>query len=163
MLPGYVAGVYKHEECHIDLVRLCAFAKVRMIHEEAQGLDISKKLVLLNNNRPSIRYDVLSIDIGCQPKPLSAEFSNGLFPLIPVKPIDSFSSRWTDLLNKILNQPINQSFHIVTVGGGAGGVELTFAIHHRLHKELRELGRDNGMIRMSIITRGARLLTTHSK
>src|ERR1700739_638045 len=39
MLPGYVAGHYTFEECHIDLGRLATFAGARVIREEAIGLD----------------------------------------------------------------------------------------------------------------------------
>ena len=35
MLPGYVAGQYTKEECHIDLVRLARFANATLVHAEA--------------------------------------------------------------------------------------------------------------------------------
>ncbi len=40
MLPGYVAGHYTYDDCHIDLAMLAQWAGVRFIHAEAQGLDL---------------------------------------------------------------------------------------------------------------------------
>ncbi|HEX3416620.1 MAG TPA: hypothetical protein VHT21_09485, partial [Stellaceae bacterium] len=39
MLPGYVAGHYSLDECHIDLGRLARFAEARLIRDDAIGLD----------------------------------------------------------------------------------------------------------------------------
>lgn len=76
MLPGYVAGFYTKEECHIDLVRLCAFANARLIHEEASGIDTKKKLIYFKTDRPPIRYNILAIDIGITPKPIKFDTNN---------------------------------------------------------------------------------------
>ena len=46
MLPGYVAGHYSLEECHIDLGRLARFAGARLIRDEAIGLDRADCAVL---------------------------------------------------------------------------------------------------------------------
>src|SRR6185295_526472 len=66
MLPGYVAGLYRFNEYHIDLVRLARFAGARLIHDEAAGLDRSAQRVLCRGH-PAIRYDVVSLDIGSTP------------------------------------------------------------------------------------------------
>jgi NADH dehydrogenase FAD-containing subunit len=39
MLPGYVAGLYEFDDCHIDLRPLTQFAHVQMIVDRAVGLD----------------------------------------------------------------------------------------------------------------------------
>ena len=67
MLPGYVAGHYRFDECHIDLVRLARFAGARLIHDEAIGLDRGRRQVLCRGH-PPIRYDFVSLDIGSTPR-----------------------------------------------------------------------------------------------
>ena len=142
MLPGYVAGHYKLEECHIDLVPLARLAGARLIHAAAVRLDLERKLVHVASRttttthnksgdsnrsiyleRPPIEYDVLSINVGITPDtgsvPGAAKYATA------VKPIDSFVSRFDKML-------LARGAKIAIVGGGAGGVELCLALHHRL-------------------------------
>src|SRR5947207_6241085 len=97
MLPGYVAGLYSFAECHIDLVRLARFAGARLIHGGAVGLARSARRVLCRGH-PSIRYDVVSLDIGTTPRlddvPGAAEHT------VSVKPISHFAARWEALLER---------------------------------------------------------------
>jgi selenide,water dikinase len=126
MLPGYVAGHYRFEECHIDLRRLARFAGARLIHDEAVGLDRGKYQVLCKDH-PSIRYDIVSLDIGSTPRlgdiPGAAEHT------IPVKPIAQFAERWEALLDRARDAG---KVRLAIVGGGAGGVELAMSAQHRL-------------------------------
>lgn len=164
MLPGHIASFYSSDECHIDLIKLTSFAQVRLIHCEAVGLDVHQKLVNLKGNRPSIRYDILSLDIGSCPRPLSTAFTlSDVTPVIAVKPIDSFSNRWETSLKCILESQPSSSQHVVVVGGGAGGVELTFAIHCRLQDEFRRRSRDFSKVTITLITRGSHILSSHNK
>ena len=45
MLPGFIAGHYTHEQCHIDLRPLARFAGAHLIHDEAIGLDTAERRV----------------------------------------------------------------------------------------------------------------------
>ena len=45
MLPGFIAGHYTREDCHIDLRPLARFAGARLIHDEAMGLDLAQRRV----------------------------------------------------------------------------------------------------------------------
>ncbi|HVC51736.1 MAG TPA: selenide, water dikinase SelD [Stellaceae bacterium] len=130
MLPGYVAGHYSFAECHIDLVRLARFAQARLIHDEAAGLDRGERRVLTRCH-PPIRYDLLSLDIGSTPRlggiPGAAQHT------VSVKPIDRFAGRWEALLARAARLG---HLRLAVVGGGAGGVELALAAHHRLAKLL---------------------------
>src|SRR5436309_4313347 len=126
MLPGYVAGHYTFDECHIDLGRLARFAGARLIRDEAIGLDRKGNSVLCRAH-PPIRWDLVSIDIGSAPRtddvPGAAEHT------IAVKPIARFAARWEALLARAPNLP---KLRLAVVGGGAGGVELALSAHHRL-------------------------------
>src|SRR5580704_1269958 len=94
MLPGYVAGNYSFEECHIDLRRLARFAGARLIRDEALGLDRAARRVL-SRGHPPIRYDLVSLDIGSTPR---ASVPDAAENTISVKPIDRFAARWEALL-----------------------------------------------------------------
>jgi selenide, water dikinase len=127
MIPGFVAGRYSFEECHIDLARLCASTGARLIRGEATGLDRANRQVLLNDQSP-VAYDVVSVDIGSAPNidalPGAVDWA------IPVKPIAELGRRWLDFVERMRSWlgPLD----IVVIGGGAGGVELALAIDHRL-------------------------------
>jgi selenide, water dikinase len=126
MLPGYVAGHYSFDECHIDLLRLARFAGARLVHDEAVGLDRARREVLCRDH-PPIRYDLVSLDIGITPRreavPGAAEHT------VSVKPIDRFAGRWEALLARAAGAGW---LKLAVVGGGAGGVELALAARHRL-------------------------------
>ncbi|MFO1079329.1 MAG: selenide, water dikinase SelD [Reyranellaceae bacterium] len=132
MIPGFVAGTYTFEQCHIDLARVCAWNSARLIHAEATGLDRDNRLVLLKD-RPPLSYDLLSIDVGSSPTldtiPGAADWA------VPVKPIAELGRRWLDFVERVKSWlgPLK----VVVIGGGAGGVELAMAIDHRLRKEAK--------------------------
>jgi selenide,water dikinase len=126
MLPGYVAGLYQSEECHIDLGRLARFAGARLIHDEATGLDRAARHVICRAH-PAIRYDAVSLDIGSTP--LLDDVPGAAEHTIPVKPIARFSARWEALLKRATQQG---QVRLAIVGGGAGGVELALSAQHRL-------------------------------
>jgi selenide, water dikinase len=123
MLPGFVAGRYGFEECHIDLAALTARTGANLVHAEAVGLDRNGRLVLLKGQSP-LSYDVLSLDVGAAPD--LAPIPGALEHAVPVKPIAEFGRRWLAFLEEV-----REPQRIVVIGGGAGGVELALAIDHR--------------------------------
>ena len=173
MLPGFVAGHYTQEECHIDLVPLAKFAKARFILARANGIDREQRLIHLEG-RPSMRYDVLSIDIGISPgmvlKPTQQEAMN----VTPVKPISKFSAKWDQLAPRVLawRDTLLKSpdplaippMQITVVGGGAGGVELLLSIHHRLCAMVQDMDstvEPSRIFQMAVVTRGDTILSSH--
>ena len=157
MLPGYIAGHYRYDEVHIDLRRLAQFAGARFFRDEALGLDRVARKVLCRD-RPLVPYDLLSINIGSTPR--MDNVSGAREHVIPVKPIHAFNERWLSLLERIRDHA--GATRIAVVGGGAGGVELTLAMQHRLRNELRALGRDPDELRFDLLNAEADILPTHN-
>ncbi|MEQ1611308.1 MAG: selenide, water dikinase SelD [Hyphomicrobiaceae bacterium] len=157
MLPGFIAGHYTHEQCHIDLQTIARFAGARLIHAAAKGFDLANRRVICQG-RPEIPYDVLSIDIGSTPDlasiPGAAKFA------IPLKPVDGLARRWAVILREFTQAP--RPMHFVTVGGGAAGVEIALAIHHHLRGLLVGMRLDPDMLSFTVITRGE-ILAGHNQ
>ncbi len=144
MLPGHIAGLYSWEEMHIDLRRLCAAAGVVFVRGEVSGLDAANRTVRLNG-RPSLRYDVLSINTGGTPAPGSvpgaAEFA------IPAKPVPELLAGWSRIQSAARERPVR----VVLTGGGAGGVELALGMRRQLGDQAE----------ITLVHRGETLLDSH--
>ncbi|KAJ9509339.1 hypothetical protein QJQ45_001789 [Haematococcus lacustris] len=158
MLPGYVSGFYSKEDCHIDLARLTAWAGVRMVCEEACGLDVQNRRLQFKE-RPALAYDALSINIGITPGlnqvPGAAEHCT------PVKPIDGFVRRLDKLLQRAQAAGPTAPLRVVVVGGGAGGVEIALAVQYRLDQLRQSAGADCTAITVTLVCRG-RVLASHT-
>ena len=128
MLPGLMAGHYRHAEAHIDLQPLARFAKARLFHASATGIDLQRGVVL-TDSRPPLPYDYLSLNVGSTPLAASIRIASGN-PL-PVKPVDAFLRGWNAIETRL--EQLSRAARIAIVGAGAGGVELCLSLHHRLH------------------------------
>jgi selenide,water dikinase len=157
MLPGYIAGHYSFDEVHIDLGRLAAFAGARFIHGEVTGLDRANRRVLLKG-RPSVPYDLLSINTGSTPK--VQQIDGAQAHAVPVKPIAHFNQRWLALLERV--RGLRDRFTVAVVGGGAGGVELVLSMQYRLRQELHALGKNPDLLLFVLLTAGDTILPTHN-
>jgi selenide,water dikinase len=153
MLPGYIAGHYTYDDVHIDLGPLTLAAGARLIVEEVTRLDLGHAQVEFAQH-PPLRFDLVSLNCGAAPGfgslPVSAAAA-----AIPVKPIGRFLPRWQALVTS-LQQRADAPEHIVIVGGGAGGVELTLAVHHAL--AVIPVG-----VQLTLVTAGALLLEGHNR
>ena len=144
MIPGFVAGAYSFEECHIDLARLCAWTGARLIHAEAIGLDRANRQVLLKD-RPPVSYDLVSLDVGSSPS--MGAIAGAAEHATPVKPIADLGRRWLGFLERVKDW--QGALRIAVIGGGAGGVELALAIDHRLRTVAR-----NAEVSVTLATKG---------
>lgn len=156
MLPGVIAGLYRSEQAHIDLVRLAAATGTRLIHAEAVGLDRAGKQVLLAGH-PPVAYDILSIDVGIAPAltPIAGAAEHAM----AVKPIGDFLNKFNNLIERC-RRPHGPR-RIVVIGGGAGGVELLLSMRTRLPQEVSIAGQDAAALSFALVTDGE-ILATHN-
>ncbi|RYZ95560.1 MAG: hypothetical protein EOO68_18315, partial [Moraxellaceae bacterium] len=66
MVPGWLSGDYRQEDCVIDVASLCARAGVQWIQARITGLNAKERWV----HAGGVRYgfENLSINLGAQPK-----------------------------------------------------------------------------------------------
>jgi len=156
MLPGLLAGHYESDDIHIDLRRVCTWAKVRFIESNVLGLNPHEKSLQLSDH-PDIHYDTLSIDIGSTPDmsiPGLQQFAQA------VKPIDLFYPRFQACLERCRTAgslKSEQVFRILIVGGGAGGIEVAFAMAEALSDM------DSKHLSITLAVRGSELLVGYPR
>jgi len=157
MLPGYVAGLYAHDDCHIDLGPLARFAGARLYHGEVEGLDLAGRRVHVPG-RPPVAFDLLSLNAGSRPR--TVDVPGAAEHALAVKPIDAFLEHWEALIARVMASA--GPFRICVVGGGAGGVELALSTQYRLRGLLAARADDPARVRYTLLTRGPEILPTHN-
>lgn len=153
MLPGHVAGLYDFDEMHIDLAKLCQAAKVRLIVDEIDRIDLQAQAVI-GRSHPPLRYDVLSLNSGASPGFEGVEMAGGV---TPVKPIGRFLQAWRDI-HASIGESIGRGEQksLVVVGAGAGGVELAMAIAKVFER------REPGLLDLILVEAQGEILPSHN-
>lgn len=157
MLPGFLAGHYSFDECHVDLQRLCRFAGARFFHAAVTGIDPEVRQIICDD-RPPVAYDFLSVDIGSSPSSFGIKGADQ--HAIAIKPVADFLRHLERLEETILGR--NSDFHTVIVGGGAGGSELCLSLRHRLRTRIATQGGNPDRLRFTIVSNSATLLPQHA-
>lgn len=124
MLPGWMAGHYRLDQCRIDLRPLAATAGVRLIAAGVVSMNAAQRTLELSDGT-TVTYDLLSLDVGSATDTTGFEVLGE--HLLPVKPLDDFFARWPQLLAHAGQTP---DYRLVVVGGGAAGVEIALAARH---------------------------------
>jgi len=156
MLPGLIAGHYTFDQAHIDLTPLARFAGARLYRTSVVGIDVDARTVKLAD-RPPVSYDILSINTGSTP---STHLTPGAADnVVPVKPIGQFLRHWTQLIERVKQH--DGPIRLGVVGGGAGAVELSLAVHHALQKQLQSDG-SRRQVTLELLTDEDDILTSHS-
>jgi len=124
-LPALIRGEIPPEAAHIDLGPLAALTDARLVIAEATAIDLAAREVAVPE-RPAIRFDLLSIDIGAMP---AIPPSGGG---IGVKPIGGLLATLAQLESTLAD-----GARIALVGGGAAGTELALALAQRFAGRVR--------------------------
>lgn len=127
MVPGFVAGDYAMHELEIDVVPLARRAGAGVILSAARDLDPIRR-ELLFEDRPAIRFDLASLDVGSTVRGLAlpgvAEHA------LSTRPIGHFVRQVDGRLARLGHA--GRTPRILIVGGGAAGSELAFTLDGRL-------------------------------
>ena len=125
MLPGLVAGLYDIDETHIALRPLAAAAGARLVEDRVVGLDLDARLAHLAQGG-AVPFDTVSLDIGSVP---AAPMPGAQEHAVGVKPVDQFLQAWDATIAAARGGRVGS---LAVVGGGAGGIEILFAMQARL-------------------------------
>ena len=153
MLPGLIAGHYTPEQCHIDLRRLCEVTGTRLFQGTVNHIDLETKQVHCKN-RPTVRFDWLSINTGSQPA-LDTVPGAELIGAA-VKPINHFLDYWQTSKARLADREKQQT--VAIVGGGAAGVEVALSAQYDLNNELK----NTDHIQFVLLSSSPTLLPSHN-
>ncbi len=123
MVPGWIAGHYGLNRGQVDLLRLAERAETEFVLGRCSGIGPDGHTCLLEQGAP-LPFRWASIDTGG-----SGQASNllGEDPrLIDVRPMDDFVAR----LDQWRGAYPTGGKRVAVLGGGAGGVELAFAMRN---------------------------------
>jgi selenide,water dikinase len=124
MIPGFIAGHYRLEDCRVDLRSLGARAHARFLEDSAVEIDPARcEVITLRGER--LPYDLLSLDIGSTSGEAAGEGKHAL----RVRPAEFFLENWERLRESARRGEVRR---IAVIGGGAAGIEVLLAMQHGL-------------------------------
>jgi NADH dehydrogenase FAD-containing subunit len=119
MVPGWIAGQHTRDAGLVDLAGLARRAGVELVLDRCAAIDPDARRVT-TGAVAAIAFDVASIDTGGEGR--ATALLGDDTRLIDVRPIGGFVDRLATLPRRL---------RVVVAGGGAGGVELAFALRNR--------------------------------
>lgn len=147
-VPGHLAGWWNQEACEVNVADLAVDLGIKVVFDEAIGLDLTQQFVICRNHDP-IAFDTLSLDIGSTPK-IPATASQRI---IPMKPMGTLLNSLEPYLKLGLSETLPETLSMAIVGGGLGGVEVALSLKERLGNQLD----------LSLICRSQTIAPTQSK
>jgi selenide,water dikinase len=130
MLPGMIAGHYTLDEASIDLVALAGRAHAAFVQTTGVLVNPDMREVICADGTV-LPYDALSVDIGSQSH--CAGVKGATRHAITVRPLEGLVAGFERVRDQAHRGAVRS---VSIVGGGAGGVELAFAMDWRFRREL---------------------------
>ncbi|TAM55895.1 MAG: FAD-dependent pyridine nucleotide-disulfide oxidoreductase [Paraburkholderia sp.] len=123
MLPGWIAGQYRLDECQIPIEKLAMAAGAAFRCAHAYGIDADARCVRLRGGE-IIDYDFLAVDIGSEVRTdaILCESEH----VVPVRPAQRFVERYQRFTDA------TDVASIAVVGGGMASAEIACALRHAL-------------------------------
>lgn len=122
MVPGWISGQYAAEAGLVDLEALSRRAGVECVFGKCVSIDPVQRW-LETDTGDRIPFDMASLDTGGVGK--ASDLLGNDPRILDIRPIDRFVDDLAKRRRDIPHKP-----HIAVVGGGAGGVELAFALRN---------------------------------
>ena len=134
MLPGTLSGQYPPGTLEIDLRSLAQAARAELVVEPAAGVDVEARTVLFEKHDP-VPFDILSVGAGSVPNRAGIEAGAGAW--VPIKPMQTFLIRLYERLRELARQD-REELRVLVIGGGVGGIEISFCLPAYLRRVLGE-------------------------
>ncbi|NQX95297.1 MAG: FAD-dependent oxidoreductase [Erythrobacter sp.] len=125
MVPGWISGEHAQADGIVDLASLAEAAGAELVLDRCVALDPATKTILTLGNGV-VSFGTASIDVGGVGQAAKALGEDPR--LLDVRPIDRFVSELEVRLGESKDAECQR---IAVIGGGAGGVELAFALRNR--------------------------------
>jgi selenide,water dikinase len=129
MVPGVIAGRYAPSDLAIDVRPLAARVGARLVVARATGIDAGAQRIELAGAAP-LPFDVASLDVGSEAG--GAEIPGVARHALAARPLDRLLH---GLDATLVRARVARRFRVAVVGGGAGGMEIAFAVRARLARE----------------------------
>ncbi|MEP3421690.1 MAG: FAD-dependent oxidoreductase [Erythrobacter sp.] len=146
MVPGWIAGQYARDAGTVDLAALARRAGAELLLDKCAAIDPETRTVLTMQNGVA-SFDIASIDVGGVGQ--AARLLGDDPRLLDVRPIDAFVDQLAKDIAQ-LRQSTGRPAQIAVIGGGAGGVELAFALRncpgHEYQSNIEFITGDAGLL-----------------
>jgi selenide,water dikinase len=132
LVPAVLARQRPPSAMEIDLAALCRAAGANLVVGQVTAVDVGARRLTLSDGR-IVPFDTLSVGVGSVPRFDGVDIAADA-RVVSIKPLQTLMRRLSAAAERIT--PLGNSIRVTTVGGGAGGVEVTLCVPRFLQSVL---------------------------